>query len=192
MRTKDFDEKEALDKAVQLFWHKGYNGTSMQDVLDNLGLSRSSLYRAFTDKHTLYLKALANYQQFSFSEIRSVINEGDTAKETIRKILDFIADVVLSDEQHKGCFMLNSEVEISLHDKVVHDMVVSSDQNLEDFFFHVLKKGQKNGGISKAQDARAMARFFLNTAKGIRVTAKSNSDKEVFRDIIALSLNAVN
>ena len=192
MRTKEFDEKEALGKAMQLFWHKGYNGTSMQDVLDTLGLSRSSLYRTFTDKHTLFLKALANYQQFSSSEIKNVIDEDDTAKETIKKLLNFIAEVVLHDEQHKGCFMLNSEVEISLHDKVVHDMVLESDRDIEDIFYHVLKKGQKNGEISKTQDPRAMARFFLNTAKGIRVTAKSNSDKEVFKDIISLALIILN
>jgi TetR/AcrR family transcriptional repressor of nem operon len=192
MRTKEFKEDEALEKAMQLFWLKGYNGTSMQDLLDGLGLSRSTLYRAYIDKHSLFLKALGHYQQFSSSEIKKVIKEDDAAKETIRKLLEFIAAVVIQDEQHKGCFMLNSEIELSLHDKVVHDMVISSDQDIEDVFYHVIKKGQKRGEINKGEDARAMARFFLNTAKGIRVTAKSNSDHEVFKAIIALALKALN
>ncbi|WP_114937620.1 TetR/AcrR family transcriptional regulator [Mucilaginibacter endophyticus] len=192
MRTKEFNEDEALEKAMQLFWLKGYNGTSMQDLLDGLGLSRSTLYRAYIDKHSLFLKALGHYQQFSSSEIKKVINEGDTAKETVKKLLEFIAEVVVQDQQHKGCFMLNSEIELSLHDKVVHDMVVNSDQDIEDVFYHVLTKGQKRGEISKAEDARAMAKFFLNTAKGIRATAKSNPDKKVFKDIIALAIKALN
>ena len=57
-RTKDFDEGEILNKAVTLFWHKGYNGTSMQELVDALGISRSSLYDTYVDKHTLYVKAL--------------------------------------------------------------------------------------------------------------------------------------
>lgn len=187
-RAKEFDENEMLAKAGRLFWHKGYNGTSMQDILDTLGLSRSSLYRAYTDKHTLFIKALAKYQQFSSSEIRNVINEADNARTTIRKLLEFIANELNSDELQKGCFMVNSEVEIALHDKEVHDMVLASDKEMEDTFYRVVKKGQARGEIKKSEDARAMARFLLNTVKGIRVTAKSTSDKTVFKDIIKFAL----
>jgi TetR/AcrR family transcriptional repressor of nem operon len=188
MRTKDFDEEEALEKALQLFWHKGYNGTSMQDVLDTLGLSRSSLYRTFIDKHTLYIRALAKYQQFSSEEIRRVMNDGLPVKDNIRKLLEFIADVVISDAQQKGCFMLNSEVEVAPHDKEIHCIVLNNDQEMEEVFFQLAKKGQDNGELTKAKDARAIARFLLNTAKGIRVTVKSTSDRAIFSDVIEMAL----
>src|ERR1700761_2231349 len=110
-RPRDFDEKIALEKAMELFWLKGYNGTSPQDLLDTLGLSRSSLYRTFKDKHTLFMKALAYYQEFSTAEIKKVIDPADSVKEAIRKVLEFITDSVVSDQLHKGCFMLNSEIE---------------------------------------------------------------------------------
>jgi len=191
-RPRDFDEQQALEKAMQLFWLKGYHGTSPQDLLDTLSLSRSSLYRTFTDKHTLFLKALAHYQEFSTAEIKKMIDPADTVKESIRKLLEFIAEVVLTDELHKGCFMLNSEIELSLHDQEVHEMVVKNDRELEDIFYHLIKKGQQSGEISKTHDAGTMASFFLNTAKGIRVTAKSNPDKEMFRHIIATAVTALN
>jgi len=191
-RPRDFDEKEALEKALHLFWLKGYNGTSPQDLLDTLELSRSSLYRTFTDKHTLFLKALARYQEFTTSEIKKVIDPADTVKETIRKILELIAGAVLTDEQHRGCFMLNSEIELSLHDPQVHEMVVKNDLEMEDIFYNLLKKGQQTGELSKSYDPRAMAGFFLNTAKGIRVTAKSNSDKKTFQHIIDFALLTLN
>jgi TetR/AcrR family transcriptional repressor of nem operon len=187
-RPRDFDENETLAKAVQLFWLKGYNGTSMQDLLDTLALSRSSLYRTYTDKHTLFMKALANYQKFSSAEIRGVVNDADTAKETIRKLLEFTVDKMLSDEQQKGCFMVNSEVEAGPHDKEVLDMVLFNDKELEDALFKILKKGQDSGEIKKQMNIRAMARFYLSILKGIRVTAKSTSDKAVFNDIIEMAL----
>ena len=65
-RTKDFDENEVLTKAMHLFWSKGYNATSMEDLVSGLGISRSSLYDTYTDKHTLFIKALENYQQIGY------------------------------------------------------------------------------------------------------------------------------
>lgn len=190
-RPRDFDENEVLSKAVGLFWHKGYNGTSVEDLLETLNLSRSSLYRTYKDKHTLFLKALENYQQFSSSEIKGVIKDTDSVKETIRKLLEFIAAMLINDEKNRGCFMVNSEVEMGLHDKEVHNMVLVNDQELEDTFYYLLKKGKENGEIGNSNDVRAMARFFLNNAKGIRVTAKSTSDKKVFADIIEIALSTL-
>ncbi len=191
-RPRDFDEQEALEKAMQLFWLKGYNGTSPQDLLDNLGLSRSSLYRTFTDKHTLFLKALAHYEEFSTAEIKKMIDPADPVKETIRKLLEFITEAVVTDEQHRGCFMLNSEIELSLHDKEVHEMVINNDRTLVNIFDQLIIKGQQKDEISKIHDSAAMAIFFLNTAKGIRVTAKSNSDRKTFQKIIATALTTLN
>ena len=68
-RTKDFDEDEVLDKAMYLFWNQGYNGTSMQDLVDGLGISRSSLYDTFGDKHSLFIKTLENYKKNASSVI---------------------------------------------------------------------------------------------------------------------------
>ncbi len=80
-RTKDFDEQEVLKKAVCLFWNKGYNATSMQDLVDQLGISRSSLYDTYGDKHTLYLKALEEYQQTNGGKLCSIVHESASAKE---------------------------------------------------------------------------------------------------------------
>jgi TetR/AcrR family transcriptional repressor of nem operon len=190
-RHRDFDEQEALEKAMLLFWQKGYNAASPQDILDTLGLSRSSLYRTFTNKHTLFLKALDLYQKFSIGEIKKVIDTAAPAKETIRKLLEFITEVVLTDEQHKGCFMLNSEVEVSLHDEEVHQMVVNNDREMEDIFYQLIKTAQHTEEISKLKDPAAIAGFLLNTAKGIRVTAKSNYDKKAFQQIIAMAMTTL-
>jgi len=190
-RTKDFDENEVLTKAIQLFWHKGYNGTSMQDLVDGLGISRSSLYDTYTDKHTLFIKALESYQNSGADKIQEISENSGSAKATIKKLLEFVADELLNDKQQKGCFMVNAEVEVAPHDTEVNSLVCKNDQQMEDVFFQVIKKGQDSGEIKNEQDARALARFIFNAVKGIRVTAKSTTDKSVFDDIIKLTVSAL-
>jgi TetR/AcrR family transcriptional repressor of nem operon len=187
-RTKDFDENEVLGKAIDIFWRKGYNATSMQDLVDGLGISRSSLYDTYGDKHTLFIKALESYQNEASGKVCAIINGTWPAKETIKKLLEFITRELLNDEEHKGCFMVNAEVEVAPHDPEVSQLVCTNDQQVEDAFYLVIKKGQENGEINSRQDARALARFTFNTVKGLRVTAKSTRDKAVFDDVIKLAI----
>jgi TetR/AcrR family transcriptional repressor of nem operon len=191
-RPKDFDEIEVLDKAIAIFWHKGYNGTSMQDLVDGLGISRSSLYDTYGDKHSLFIKALESYQNKGSDKVSAIINSAGEAKEIIKKLLELITGELLTDQKHKGCFMVNAEVEVAPHDPQVNQLVCANDQHVEDAFFEVIKKGQESGEINNRQDARALARFIFNTVKGIRVTAKSTTDRTVFDDIIGLTLTMLN
>lgn len=187
-RTKDFDENEVLAKAVNLFWLKGYNATSMQDLVDELGISRSSLYDTYGDKHTLFIKALESYQCTNTGKFVKIIEGNTSAKETIKALLDFVVCGLLSDKSQKGCFIVNAEVEVALHDKEVSEMIQKNDQNMEDAFFRVIGKGQESGEIANTQSARALARFLFNTVKGIQVTAKSTTEQAVFDDIINSAL----
>jgi TetR/AcrR family transcriptional repressor of nem operon len=188
-RTKDFDENEVLTKAIELFWYKGYNGTSMQDLVDGLGISRSSLYDTYTDKHTLFVKALESYQNSAAGKIQEIINNSGSAKDTVKKLLAFATNELLGDKQQKGCFMVNAEVEVAPHDAEVNNLVCKNDQQMEEAFYQVIKKGQDSGEISNQQDARALSRFIFNAVKGMRVTAKSTTDKSIFDDIIKLTIS---
>src|ERR1700761_6236623 len=190
-RTKDFDENEVLSKAIRLFWHKGYNGTSMQDLVDGLGISRSSLYDTYGDKHALYIKALESYQNSSGIEMCNIISNTPSAKEAIKQLLEFITRNMLSDEQHKGCFMVNAGVEVAPHDAQVNDLLCKNEQQLEDVFYKAIKKGQESGEITTSQDAMALTRFISNTVKGIQVSAKSTTDKAFFDDIIQTTMSVL-
>lgn len=190
-RSKDFDESEVLAKAVRLFWLKGYNGTSMQDLVDALGISRSSLYDTYVDKHTLYVKALEFYQNTGGSQVDDIVAHTESAKEAIKALLQLITGNLLKDKQHKGCFMVNAEVEVAPHDAKVKDIVCKNDKQVEEAFHRAIRKGQESGEISSKQDAKALTRFFLNTIKGIRVSAKSTTDKAFFNDIINTSLSVL-
>lgn len=190
-RTKDFDENEVLAKAIQLFWYKGYNGTSMQDLVDGLGISRSSLYDTYKDKHTLFVKALESYQNSGAARISDIIEHSGSAKDTIKKLLELATTDLLSDKQQKGCFMVNAEVEVAPHDAEVNNLVCKNDQQMEEAFYLVIKKGQESGELKNEEDARALSRFIFNTVKGMRVTGKSVTDPSVFNDIIKLTISAL-
>jgi len=188
-RTKDFDENEVLTKAIQVFWLKGYNGTSMQDLVDSLGISRSSLYDTYTDKHTLFMKALESYQNSGAARIQDIIDNSGSAKETVKRLLELATTELLDDKEQKGCFMVNAEVEVASHDAAVNSLVCKNDQQMEEAFYQVIQKGKDSGEIKNQQDARALARFIFNSVKGMRVTAKSITDKAVFDDIITLTIS---
>lgn len=190
-RTKDFDEDEVLAKAIKLFWQKGYNGTSMQDLVDGLGISRSSLYDTFGDKHQLYLKALATYRRAQVDVRNEILHAAVPAKVAIRQLMDLTIDQIIRDKQHKGCFLVNSAVETAPHDKETNNIVCQNDEEVENAFYQVVKRGQANGEISTKQDARALARFLFNNIVGIQVTGKSATSKAAFEDIIRLTLSVL-
>ena len=190
-RTKDFDETKVLDKAICLFWHKGYNGTSMQELVDNLGISRSSLYDTYGDKHDLYIKALLHYQHSSGDEMSQIISNAKTAREAIKQLLEFVINNLMNDKQRKGCFMVNAGVEVAPHDPEVMRIITQNEQALEDQFLKTIEMGRARGDVSKKKDARALARFFGNTVKGIQVSAKSAKNKTAFADIIETSLSVL-
>ena len=184
-RTKEFNEDQALDKAIEIFWHKGYNGTSAQDLVTHLGLSRSSLYDTFGDKQKLFSKSLQRYQKQSKDDIVKLFEDSKNIKETLHDIFKQAVIESLQDRITKGCFMVNSSVELAMHDEDISKIVKSNSQEMEAVFTNALKKGQASGDISKTADARVLARFIFNTYSGIRVLARAGErDKQVYDDIV--------
>lgn len=184
-RTKEFNEEKALDKAIEIFWHKGYNGTSAQDLVTHLGLSRSSLYDTFGDKQKLFSMALKRYQKQGQDYVKDLLAESEDVKATLTVIFKQAVLESLEDRITKGCFMVNSSVELAMHDEEIARIVNDNRQTMEDVFLKAVTKGQEAGQISTKQNARTLARFIFNNYTGIRVLARSGEkDKQVYDDIL--------
>ncbi|KIQ21808.1 TetR family transcriptional regulator [Flavobacterium sp. MEB061] len=184
-RTKEFNEDQALDKAIEIFWHKGYNGTSAQDLVTHLGLSRSSLYDTFGDKQKLFAQSLLRYQKQSQDQVIKLLDESENVKETLHDIFKQAIIESLEDRITKGCFMVNSSVELAMHDEEIGKIVKNNSQTMEEVFTKAVQKGQAAGHISKATDARVLSRFIFNNYSGIRVLARTGErDKQVYDDIV--------
>ncbi|KUJ61334.1 TetR family transcriptional regulator [Flavobacteriaceae bacterium CRH] len=184
-RTKEFNEDQALDKAIEIFWHKGYNGTSAQDLVTHLGLSRSSLYDTFGDKQKLFSQSLQRYQKQAKDQIVELFDSSENIKETLQDIFKQAVVESLQDRITKGCFMVNSSVELAMHDEEISKIVKNNSQIMEEVFTNAVQKGQDLGQISKQLDAKVLARFIFNNYSGIRVLARAGErDKQVYDDIL--------
>jgi TetR/AcrR family transcriptional regulator, transcriptional repressor for nem operon len=190
-RTKVFDEEIVLNKAVNLFWEKGYNGTSAQDLVDELGISRSSLYDTFGDKYQLFKNSLLQYRKNFAGAMIEMIEKSDDFEKTIKDIFQYVVTESLQQKFSKGCFIVNSTVELAPHNTEIAEIVNDNMQDIEDALFRLIKKGQDVGQFSKSHSARSLARFIFNAISGLRVASKSGADKKVFNDIVKVTLSAL-
>jgi TetR/AcrR family transcriptional repressor of nem operon len=187
-RKKEFDEKALLDKAVDLFWRKGYHATSAQDLVDELGISRSSLYDTYTDKRNLFKESLRQYELCNTSALVRMADESNNAQQTVQQIFQNIIKESAEDPVNKGCFMVNTAVELSGQDKEIGDLVSQNNKNVEDALTRLVKKGQADGQFSTKKTARAFARYLFSSISGLRVAARSGSDRRVLSDIVDVVL----
>jgi len=190
-RTRVFDEKEVLDKAMELFWRKGYNATSAQDLVDNLGISRSSLYDTFGDKHSLFVKALLQYRKDKIDPVLQGAEAVIDVEAYIRFFFGSVKDEALSDNASKGCFVVNSVVELAPVDSDIATIANAIMRDTEEALYKVIKEGQHRGIFTDRYPARSLARFIFNALNGLRVTVKFDADKKMYEDIVEVSLSAL-
>ena len=190
-KNKQFDETDVLYKAKEVFCEKGYNGTSMDDLVQATGLSRSSIYDTFGDKHGLFLSTLNKYRCDQQGHLQSILAKTDSPKKKIRIMFDQVVKDILNDKQRKGCLMINVTMELT---SVDHEVANIANANMEEFeqqFYTLIKEGQAKGEISKKFTARALSRHLYNSITGLRITGKNTTDAETFKDIVKIALNVL-
>lgn len=190
-RTKVFDEQIVLDKAMNLFWQKGYNATSAQDLVDGLGISRSSLYDTYGDKHSLFIKALKQYRKERIDPVMKGAGVAEDVEAYIRNVFELVKTEALSDNRSNGCFMVNSAVELAPVDSEVAMIANSIMQDSENAVCKAIKRGQEKGIFTTKHSARSLARFIFNSLNGLRVTMKFETSKKMFDDIVNVCLSAL-
>jgi TetR/AcrR family transcriptional repressor of nem operon len=188
-RTKSFDELETLDKARDLFWEKGYNGTPPQDILDGTGLSRSSLYDTYGDKHTLFIKSLHRYRQTETAAAIEYLDAAADPAQAIRRIFHAAYDAMTAEEPRKGCLMVNSINELAPHDPEVENIIRENRQALEDGYARAIRRGQQQGRIVRTHQPRALARYLVNSLWGLTTNIKLGIEKKAADDVVRLTLS---
>lgn len=194
MRTKEFETDEIADAAMQVFWRRGYAATSVQDLVDGTGLSRSSLYSTFQNKQGLYQQALQRYELLTTLNNVKLLSGSGSPKALIRQLLINVVEDELNDSEHKGCFVANACLELAGHDEDVAQFVVSNLQKIQHALESLLIKAQQSGEISSTQNPRALASFFVNTIQGLRVLGKGSpleQRKQCLMDVVEVALNVL-
>jgi TetR/AcrR family transcriptional repressor of nem operon len=187
-RPRAFDETLVLDRTLNLFWHQGYEATSMQQLVDALGINRASLYDTFGDKYQLYRRALDYYRQQNHAAINSMLSQARPATDLIRELLETAVTQSVTDCQSKGCFFVNSSVELAPHDPEIAQLVLDNQRTLEAQLETVIRRGQTEGNISPVHNATDLARFIYNTLTGLKTTGKSNRDETALRSVVTVTM----
>lgn len=188
-KAKQFDETEVLMKAKELFCEKGYNGTSMDDLVQATGLSRSSIYDTFGDKHGLFLKSLNFYRCSQQGDLEKQCAKTESPKKKIRAIFDYTIRDILADKDRKGCLLINVSMELSSVDKEVAAVSQSNMEELEQVFSSLVKEGQSKGEISKKFTPKALGRHLYNSLMGLRVSGMNRPDADSLKEVVKLSLS---
>lgn len=186
-----FNEERVLQSATALFLSKGYNGTSMDDLTKATGLSRSSLYNSFGDKHSLFMRCLRYYQSTEHGAIKQAVNSATSPLKKIKAAFRHLVDVILKDEKRNGCLLVNTTAELASVDKEVCDLIYQNTDVVEALFTQWVKEAQQQGEISKTFTATAIARHLFNTYSGLRISGQSTQDKKFLEDIVKVSLSVL-
>ena len=186
-RQKEFDPERALTKAMNLFWRVGYENTSLDALMKEMGIARQSLYDTFGDKRALYLKAMAHYRDETNGEMRKMLNEIPSVRDGFAKLLCGMA--CETRKQHeRGCLLLSANLQRDPKDAVVRDFLRDNQARVEAIFLEALARAQKQGELSPKDDPTALARFFVVAIQGIRAMARLKSDRRALEQVARIAL----
>jgi TetR/AcrR family transcriptional repressor of nem operon len=186
---KAFDPQQVLEKAMNAFWERGYEGISIEDLVQCTGIGRGSLYDTFDDKHSLYLAALDHYIAFVRAQTTALLEQTGTLQEVLEQLFQAQVDILLSDPARRGCFLVNATIEMAPHDPEVNQIVQSSLQELEEGLYRLLIKAQVAGDLSWTYDPHQVAHFLVGTLFSIRVLARAKQDRRVLQDVVKTALS---
>jgi TetR/AcrR family transcriptional repressor of nem operon len=186
-RPREFDEDAVLDAAVQCFWGRGYEATSVRDLIDKTGLTAASLYNAFGDKRAFYQRALEHYVDGSIAaRIRRC--EVMEPREAISAFFGEILSRSLGDREHKGCMLVNAALDVAPHDPGLQEAVAEVLIRIEAFFRQCVSRGQADGTIRSSLSAEDLARHLLGVLMGVRILARVRPDRALLEGVVGPAL----
>ncbi|WAC10566.1 TetR/AcrR family transcriptional regulator [Dyadobacter pollutisoli] len=163
-RNKAFEPEEKLEKARDLFWQKGYNATSMQDLVETMELNRGSIYDTYGDKHTLFLQCLRSYTDSTFEDYQRTVEEAKSPIKAVEKIIKRAALRTIA--EGKTCMGVKSAFELASVDEEVHAILKENTTNMVAVLKELLKKAQKAGEINSKRDPAMLANFIVSNFTG--------------------------
>lgn len=182
---KQFDVDDVLDKAMRAFWSRGYGATSMQDLVERTGINRGSLYATYRDKHELFLAALRLYAQTIHHKRLAEVESKYGPREAIRQSFLAFTRQVSEKRGNRGCFLTNTALELAAHDPGAGKIVAQAQKRTEEWFAHMIKKGQAKGEIPAHLEPEETAGALLASLIGLSVLARSRPERTLLQGIVA-------
>lgn len=190
-RIEEFDKENVLKQAMNVFWEKGYNGTSMQDLVDATGLNRSSIYNSFGSKLELYQNTLRHYQKDGNSRFQKALVKANDSVEAIRLIFEGFLPEIMDDSKGKGCFWMNCKAEMGNQDENIQKWLLDTQAYTLSLFQGLVEDGQEQGIINLDQDGKGYAYYIFNAFQGFRMTGILVKDRKVLQQIIDNTIKVI-
>jgi TetR/AcrR family transcriptional repressor of nem operon len=194
-RPREFDHEYVLDKAVEVFWAKGYEATSVQDLVEATGLHRGSIYGAFGNKQQLFILVLDRYADVVVKKLLDILDANTSGKAAIRQFFAAVVEHVINAGPLRGCLVTNSAVERALCDNDTADKVGACLSRIEAGFYNTLMQAQAAGELSGESDSvpniRAIARYLTSCLQGLLVMGKVQTARQPLEDIVTVTLSVL-
>lgn len=190
-RAKEFDPDAVLRRALELFWRRGYEATSMADLVEHLGVAKASIYATFGNKRELYVKALRRYLDLVDPRIMADLSRPGPVLPAVESLVKRYTAEAAEDDRHLGCMVVNSAVELAARDPGVARLVERSWAHLEAALTSALLRAKAQGELSAEADPRALARFLLVYFQGVRVLERTLDSGARLRDSAEVAVSAL-
>ena len=187
-RPRKIAAESALESAMNLYWRKGYDATSLQDLLDETKLCKSSLYQLFDSKQVLFLKSLDLYQSKLKQTLLHELAESSSGKQFIRDLFSKTIAEASSDEQKKGCMLANAANELSQSNQSVAMMVDIGVNNIKTVFIKAIERDIKSGALKTSVSTKIIAGVLLTNICGLRTMVKAGSNQQMLEEIVTTTL----
>lgn len=182
-RPREFELEDAARNALNVFWEKGYEGTSLPDLIAGTNLSRGSLYKAFGDKKGLLLAALDIYIADGLQATKTLLLQAETPVKAIRASLERYAMLSAGEAGKRGCLVVSLAAEMAAYDDDVAQRVGHMFRHLQYLYAEAIFKGQQSGEVREV-DKHVLARFLVCQIEGMRVLGKTGaSESEMFEQV---------
>ncbi len=186
-RTKEYDRDQALENAMMLFWAQGYTTTSVQQLLDVMGISRSSMYTEFGNKRDLFVEVMSLYNRFSTGLIDTVARANNPA-DAVREFYEIGFVQQPNKMLYRGCLLVNTILELRDVDDELSLTAIKYFDEIEKTFANCFQKCISNGTLQQDLDPEVLASFFMTAIKGMRVVARQNPSEAYLHGIIDTAL----
>ncbi len=190
-RPREFDVDNALDQAMRTFWQHGYQGTSVGVLMKAAAVQKQSLYCAFGDKHSLFLKSIELYTKQVLAQVKAIIHETDSPLAAIDRVMRFAIMPAKAKNCPEGCLAANTALELGLNDPEAAKEVKTLFRGLEEIFGKAIKQGQESGEISTRFESAVIAQSLVNTLNGIRVLEKTGVSVKEMNVIVDMAMASI-
>ncbi|WP_378174418.1 TetR/AcrR family transcriptional regulator [Aquimarina sp. SS2-1] len=183
-KVETFNREQVLQNATAVFHKKGYNGTSMQDLVDATSLNRSSIYNSFGSKLGMFMEVLSYYQAVAKNSIGKETIHAQNAADTVRLIFEMYLNDIITDTDKKGCLIVNCKSEMTNQEPLIRSFMEQNQEQMLAILEDLVHNGQMQKVFNEEQTAAQYALYLYSAIQGFRMTGILNNNEEELRNLI--------